>query len=76
MNARQAVAQGRSTEYRDARSTDRETGLGSKVIVLSERSTTRGHLHFRDESPTEVHMKVRTAVKTLAHDIDPIPYLG
>jgi len=60
MNARQSVAQGRSTsEYRDARSTDRETGLGSKLIVLSQpRSATPGHRHFSHESPTEIHMKI------------------
>ena len=61
MNARQSVTQGRTTsEYRDA---ERETGLGSKVVILSQtRSATRGHRHFSRESPTEIHMKVRAGI--------------
>jgi len=60
MNARQSVAQARSaSEYRDARSADLETGLSSKLVVLSHaRSSTRGHPHFSHESPTEIHMMV------------------
>jgi hypothetical protein len=75
MNARQSVTQDRTTsEYRNA---ERETGLGSKVIILSQtRSATRGHRHFSREGPTEIHMKVRAGMHTLPSDINYLPSLG
>ena len=74
MNARQSVAQGRSSsEYRDARSTERETGLGYKLTVLSQpRSAKRGHRHPSHVSPTEIHMKVDAAVAFQTFDIDSV----